>query len=102
MAHATVDVNRTADTVHRQRLQALGEIAAAVSPEVNNSLAAALGTLDLIMQRQDLRLDLRRDLSGCRTHLWRIAATLGRLTDVQGQTTEYVGPDRMTALTPDA
>lgn len=89
-----------ANTVHRQRLQAIGEIATAVSHEVNNPLAAALGTLDLVLLRQDLHLDVRRDLAQCRTHLWRIASTLAQLTNVRDRTVEYVGPDRMIELTP--
>ena len=89
-----------ANTVHRQRLQAIGEIATAVSHEVNNPLAAALGTLDLVLLRQDLPIDVHRDLAQCRTHLWRIASTLVQLTNVQDRTVEYVGPDRMTELTP--
>lgn len=89
-----------ADAVHRHRLQAIGEIAAAVSHEINNPLAAALGTLDLTLLRPDLNLDARRDLAGCRTQLWRIATTLAQLTHVQDRTVEYVGTDRMVELTP--
>jgi DNA-binding response OmpR family regulator len=89
-----------ANTVHRQRLQAIGEIATAVSHEVNNPLAAALGTIDLVMLRRDLQLDVRRDLAQCRTHLWRIASTLAQLTNVHDRTVPYVGPDRMIELSP--
>lgn len=88
-------------TVHRQRLQAIGEIAAAVAHEVNNPLAAALGTLDLVLLREELGLDVRRDLAQCRTHLWRIASTLAQLTDVRDHTTPYLGPDRMIDLKPE-
>ena len=89
-----------ANTVHRQRVQAIGEIAAAVSHEINNPLAAALGTLDLALLREDLHIDVRRDLAQCRTQLWRIASTLSQLTNVHDRTVEYVGPDRMTQLPP--
>ena len=89
-----------ANTIHRQRLQAIGEIAAAVSHEVNNPLTAALGTLDLVLLRQDLHIEVRRDLAECRTHLWRIASTLDQLTNVRDRTVEYVGPDRMIELRP--
>jgi len=90
-----------ANTVHRQRLQAIGEIATAVSHEVNNPLAAALGTLDLVLLREGLDADVRRDLAHCRTELWRIASTLSQLTQVQDRTVEYVGADRMIALSPE-
>lgn len=89
-----------ADQVHRQRVQAIGEIAAAVAHEVNNPLAAALGTLDLVLLRQDLAADLRRELSSSRSQLWRIASVLAQLTDVRDRTVPYVGPDRMIALGP--
>jgi len=92
----------TANTVHRQRLKAIGEIATAVSHEVNNPLAAALGTLDLVMLREDLHIEARRDLAQCRTNLWRIASTLAQLTNVRDRTIDYVGPDKMIDLTPDA
>jgi CheY-like chemotaxis protein len=91
-----------ADTVHRQRLKAISEIATAVSHEVNNPLAAALGTLDLVMLGQNLPVEVRHDLAQCRTHLWRIASTLAQLTNVRDRTTEYVGPDRMIELTTDS
>ena len=91
-----------ANTVHRQRLQAIGEIAAAVGHEVNNPLAAALGTLDLVLLREDLDIEVRRELAQCRTHLWRIASTLAQLTRVHDRTIDYVGPDRMIDLTPEA
>jgi len=87
--------------VHRQRLQAIGEIAAAVGHEVNNPLAAALGTLDLVLLQESLPLAVRRDLAQCRTHLWRIASTVSQLASVRDRTVAYVGPDRMIDLTPE-
>jgi CheY-like chemotaxis protein len=90
----------SADQVHRQRLQAIGEIAAAVAHEVNNPLAAALGTLDLVLLRRDLPADLRGDLDSSRRQLWRIASVLAELTDVRDHTVPYVGADRMIALGP--
>jgi CheY-like chemotaxis protein len=87
--------------VNRQRLQAIGEIAAAVGHEVNNPLAAALGTLDLVLLRQNLPMDLLCDLAQCRAHLWRIASTVAQLTDVRDRTVEYLGPDRMIDLKPE-
>jgi len=87
--------------VHGQRLQAIGEIAAAVGHEVNNPLAAALGTLDLVMLRQNLPPDVRRELAECRTHLWRVASTVAQLTDVRDRTVAYVGPDKMIDLNPE-
>jgi len=91
----------TSKQVHGQRLQAIGEIAAAIGHEVNNPLAAALGTLDLVLLRHDLPVDTRRDLVQCRTHLWRIASTVAQLTDVRDRTVEYLGPDRMIDLKPE-
>ena len=91
----------TSRQVHRQRLQAIGEIAAAVGHEINNPLAGALGTLDLVMLREDLSMDVRRNLAHCRTQLWRIASTVAQLTDVRDHTVEYLGPDRMIDLKPE-
>jgi CheY-like chemotaxis protein len=87
--------------VNSQRLQAIGEIAAAVGHEVNNPLTAALGTLDLVLLRQNLPMDLLCDLAECRSHLWRIASTVAQLTDVRDRTVDYVGPDRMIDLRPE-
>ncbi|MEI6666875.1 MAG: response regulator [Acidobacteriota bacterium] len=89
-----------ANTVHRQRLQAIGEIAAAVRHEINNPLAAALGTLDLVMLRPDLTIEVRRELALCRTQVWRIASTLSQLTNVPDKTVCYVGSDTMIELSP--
>lgn len=85
----------------RQRLQAIGEIAAAVGHEVNNPLTSALGTLDLVLLRTDLPTEVCHDLAHCRTHLWRIASTVSQLTQVSDRTVEYLGPDRMIDLTPE-
>jgi CheY-like chemotaxis protein len=87
--------------VHQQRVQAIGEIAAAVGHEINNPLAAALGTLDLVLLRPGLSADARRDLAECRTHLWRIALTISQLTNVRDRTVAYLGPDRMIDLKPE-
>jgi signal transduction histidine kinase len=67
--------------VRQQRVQAIGEVAAAVGHEINHPLAAALGTLDLLQLRPDLSPDARRDLAACRAHLRRIASTLSQLTE---------------------
>ena len=87
--------------VHHQRVQAIGEIAAAVGHEISTPLAAALGTLDLLQLRPDLSPDARRDLAACRAHLWRIASTLSQLTNVRDRTVAYLGPDTMMDLTPE-
>ena len=70
-------------------------------PRSQQPLAAALGTLDLVLLRQDLPIDIRRDLAQCRAHLWRIASTVAQLTDVRDRTVEYLGPDRMIDLKPE-
>ncbi|MEW5981998.1 MAG: response regulator [Acidobacteriota bacterium] len=90
-----------ASLLHRQRIQAIGEIAAAVGHEVNNPLAAALGTIDLVLLRDELSTQSRRDLAECRQHLWRIAAILTQLTDVPDKTVPYIGTARMVDLTPE-
>ncbi len=89
-----------AHRVHTQRVQAIGEIAAAVAHEVNNPLTAAIGTLDLVLLRQDLPRDARGELTAARREMWRIASVLAQLTDVRDRTVPYVGPDRMVALNP--
>lgn len=86
--------------VQHHRVQAIGEIAAAVAHEVNNPLAAALGTLDLTLMRHDLGPDVRRNLEATRQELWRIATVLSQLSDVRDRTMPYVGPDRMIVLGP--
>jgi DNA-binding response OmpR family regulator len=86
--------------VQHHRVQAIGEIAAAVAHEVNNPLAAALGTLDLTLMRHDLAPDVRRNLEATRQELWRIATVLSQLSDVRDRTMPYVGPDRMIVLGP--
>ncbi len=88
--------------VHSQRLRAIGEIATAVGHEVNNPLTTATGTLELVLMRDDLASDIRRELSQCQDHLWRIAAILGKLSEVRDATLPYVGPDRMINLSPSA
>ena len=87
-----------ASLLQRQRIEAIGEIAAAVGHEVNNPLAAALGTIDLVLLRDELSADARRELTQCRQHLWRIAAILTQLTDVPDKTVPYVGPVKMIDL----
>jgi DNA-binding response OmpR family regulator len=86
--------------VQLHRVQAIGEIAAAVAHEVNNPLAAALGTLDLTLMRHDIGPDVRRNLEATRQELWRIATVLSQLSDVRDRTMPYVGPDRMIVLGP--
>jgi DNA-binding response OmpR family regulator len=90
----------TANHVQRQRVKAIGEIAAAVAHEINNPLAAALGTIDLVLLRQDLPPEVRRELTLSRREMWRIASVLAQLTDVRDRTVPYVGTDRMVALGP--
>jgi CheY-like chemotaxis protein len=87
--------------VHQQRVKAIGEIAAAVGHEINKPLAAAVGTIDVLLLRPDLTLDARCDLAECRAHLWRIASTMSQLTNVRDRTVAYLGPDRMVGLTPE-
>lgn len=87
-----------ARNVQRQRVQAIGEIAAAVAHEVNNPLTAALGTLELVLLRQDLPADVRQELASSRHQMWRIASVLAQLTDVRDHTVPCVGTDRMVAL----
>ncbi len=89
-----------AHEVQRQRLRAIGEISTAVGHEVNNPLAAAIGTLEMVLLRSDLSAAVRRELDVCQDHLWRIAATVSQLGDARDGTVPYVGPDRMIDLAP--
>jgi DNA-binding response OmpR family regulator len=88
--------------VHEQRLRAIGEIATAVGHEVNNPLAAAAGTIEMVLMRSDLAPDTRRDLAMCHDQLWRIASVISQLSDVRDRTVPYVGPDKMIDLTREA
>jgi two-component system, OmpR family, response regulator MprA len=90
----------TADYVHRQRVQAIGEIAAAVADDINHPLAAALRTIELVLLRQDLPPGVRGDLTSSRREMWRIASVLAQLTDVRDRTVACAGPDRMVVLGP--
>ena len=87
--------------LHDQRLRAIGEIAAAVGDEINSPLAAALGTLDLVLLRPGIPADVRRDLAQCRTHLWEVASTVAQLTDAGALAMNPPGPDRMIHLAPE-
>jgi CheY-like chemotaxis protein len=91
----------TAQQIHRQRLQAIGEIAAAVGHEIKNPLAAVLGTLDLVLLRGQLPEETQQDLAMVRCQLWRVASVLRQLTAVHDRTVPYVGPDRMIDLSPE-
>ncbi len=86
-----------AEEVRRQRLQAIGEISAAVCHEINSPLTAAIGTLDLLLmsgQAAGLEAELRR----CLDNLLRIAETLGKLGTVDDRTVPYLGSCRMLDL----
>jgi CheY-like chemotaxis protein len=87
-----------ADEVRHQRLQAIGEIVAAVSHEINNPLAAALGTIDLLLLSRNLPAGLDRDLQQCQAHLVRIGEIVARLSSVEDKTVPYVGDRKMVDL----
>jgi CheY-like chemotaxis protein len=87
--------------LHDQRLRVITEIAAAVCEELSAPLAAALGTLDLVMLRPGVPADVRRDLSQCRTHLWEVASTVAELTGAGALAMNPPSPDRMVHLTPE-
>ena len=91
----------TVTQLHDQRVLAIGAIAGAIGEEINAPLAAALGTLDLVMLRPGLSPDLRRDLSQCRTHLWEIATTISQLVDARAPGGRSADPDRMVHLAPE-
>jgi len=87
----------SAEEVRRQRLQAIGEIAAAVCHEINSPLTAALGTLDLLLmsgQQAALEAELRQ----CQANLVRIGEIVGRLGTVEDRTVPYLGSCRMVDL----
>jgi len=87
-----------ADEVRRQRLQAIGEIAAAVCHEINNPLAAALGTIDLLLLSHGMPPAVERDLQQCQAHLLRIGQIVARLGVVEDRTVPYVGDRQMVDL----
>jgi DNA-binding response OmpR family regulator len=93
---------QAAHEVRRQRLRAIGEITTAVGHEINNPLATAIGTIEMVLLRRDLSAEVRRDLDVCQQQLWRIAATVSELGEVRDETVPYVGPDTMIDLTPES
>jgi DNA-binding response OmpR family regulator len=92
--------NRTAraEEVRRERLQAIGEIAAAVCHEINNPLTAVLGTIDLLLLSRDLPPALERDLQQCQANLVRIGQIVARLGVVEDRTVPYLGDHHMVDL----
>jgi DNA-binding response OmpR family regulator len=85
--------------VREQRRAAIGQMATAVGHEVNNPLAAAMGTLDLLLLSHDLTAPVRAELLTCVEHLRRIQEIVSRLDDgVEDRTVQYVGPDAMIDL----
>jgi DNA-binding response OmpR family regulator len=85
--------------VREQRRAAIGQMATAVGHEVNNPLAAAIGTLELVLLGGDISETVRGELLTCLTHLHRIEEIVSRLDDgVEDRTVPYVGPDAMIDL----
>jgi DNA-binding response OmpR family regulator len=92
--------NRTAraDEVRRERLQAIGEIAAAVCHEINNPLTAVIGTIDLLLLSKSVSPAVARELEQCQSHLLRIGQIVARLGIVEDRTVPYVGDRQMVDL----
>jgi two-component system phosphate regulon response regulator PhoB len=84
--------------VRRQRLQAIGEIAAAVSHEINNPLAAALGIVEFLLLAHGLPAGIDQDLRRCQSELLRIGQIVARLSLVEDKTVPYLGDRNMVDL----
>ncbi len=84
--------------VRRQRLQAIGEIAAAISHEINNPLAAALGIVEFLLLSPGLAQATGKDLRRCHSELLRIGQIVARLSNVEDKTVPYLGGDKMVDL----
>lgn len=87
-----------AEEVRRQRLEAISQIAAAVSHEVNNPLTAALGTLDLLLVSHELPGEVQDEIRQCQHHLTRIGRIVSRLAAVEDRTVPYLGSRKMIDL----
>jgi DNA-binding response OmpR family regulator len=85
--------------VREQRRAAIGQMATAVGHEINNPLAAAMGTLDLLLLSREVSAPVRAELLTCVEHLRRIEDIVSRLDDgVEDRTVPYIGPDAMIDL----
>lgn len=80
------------EEVRRQRHLAIGELANAVTHEINHPLRAALGTIDLLLLGNELSANTRRELQRCQVHVAKIGATLTRLSEVQSLATPSAKP----------
>lgn len=77
--------------LRKERVQAIGQIATVICHEINSSLTAALGSVDLLLVTPDLKPDVRRELEECQRQLIRIGRIIGRLDDVQDRAASISG-----------
>jgi PAS domain S-box-containing protein len=68
------------------RLASVGEMAAGVAHEINNPLTGVIGYAQLLMDREDIPFDIRKDLTAINDGAQRVAGVVKRLLAFSRQT----------------
>jgi PAS domain S-box-containing protein len=68
------------------RLASVGEMAAGIAHEINNPLTGVIGYAQLLVDREDIPLDIRRDLAAINDGAQRVAGIVSRLLAFSRQT----------------
>ncbi|MGE0444264.1 MAG: response regulator [Vicinamibacterales bacterium] len=83
--------------IKQRRREAMNELVATVCHEINNPLAAAVGYLELLEQRE-LPPDVREGLAGTHEALLRVADVIARLKGIEDRPVQYLGEVAMIDL----